>query len=36
MNAKNDDFLHDMMGIKLNINRKTKELEGCFVPRFAS
>lgn len=33
--AKADDttFAHDVCGIYANLNRKTKTLENCFVPR---
>ncbi len=30
------DFIHDIGGIRENINRKTGELDGCFLPRFAA
>lgn len=35
---KSDDFnfSHDIVGIQNNINRQTKQIENCFVPRFAS
>ena len=29
------DFLHDICGIIKNLNRETKKLDNCFVPRFA-
>jgi hypothetical protein len=28
------NFLHDIIGIYNNLNRKTKKLENCFTPRF--
>ena len=28
------NFLHDLFGIYNNLNRKTKKLDNCFVPRF--
>ena len=28
------NFLHDLFGIYNNLNRKTKKLENCFIPRF--
>ena len=27
------NFIHDIYGIANNLNRKTKEIENCFVPR---
>lgn len=30
------DFFHDIYGIQRHINRKTGELEDCFLPRFAN
>lgn len=35
LNANDFDFTHDIMGIQHNINRETKELENCFLPRFS-
>jgi hypothetical protein len=29
------NFAHDIFGIRRHINRKTGEIEGCFVPRCA-
>ena len=29
------NFYHDLIGIGNNLNRKTKKLENCFVPRYA-
>lgn len=29
------EFAHDVTGIRRHLNRKTGELEGCFLPRFA-
>jgi hypothetical protein len=29
------DFLHDVFGIRRHINRRTGQLEDCFLPRFA-
>lgn len=34
--ADDANFGHDMLGIRQHLNRKTGEIEGCFVPRFAS
>lgn len=28
------NFEHDICGIAYNLNRETKELENCFVPRY--
>ena len=35
LNADDNNFIHDFVGIQLNIDRRTKEF-GYFVPRFAS
>lgn len=35
LDADEVNFYHDVMGIFKNINRQTKKLENCFVPRFA-
>lgn len=35
LDADEANFYHDVMGIFKNINRRTKKLENCFVPRFA-
>jgi hypothetical protein len=34
LNASDDDFAHDLIGIQVNLNRKTGKLENCFVPRY--
>jgi len=36
LEADNLNFFHDVIGIYENLNRKTKRLENCFVPRFTS
>jgi len=36
LNADNFNFAHDIVGIQNNINRRTKEIENLFVPRFSS
>lgn len=36
LEADNFNFAHDIIGIQNNINRATKKIENCFVPRFAS
>ncbi|MBL0922423.1 MAG: hypothetical protein IBJ10_09895 [Phycisphaerales bacterium] len=33
--ADDFDFAHDLFGIRENINRKTGELDNCFLPRCA-
>ena len=33
--ADDTNFYHDITGIFANLNRRTKKLENCFVPRFA-
>lgn len=35
LRAKDSDFGHDFFGIRRHINRRTGELEGCFLPRYA-
>lgn len=35
LNADNQNFAHDVVGIQNHINRDTKEFEGLFLPRFA-
>lgn len=35
LNADDFNFYHDLIGIGNNLNRKTKKLENCFLPRFA-
>ena len=35
LNADEFDFWHDIFGIYKNLNRQTKKLENCFVPRYA-
>lgn len=32
--ADDGNFGHDVFGIRRHLNRETKELENCFVPRF--
>lgn len=34
-NADLSDFAHDVGGIMCHINRRTGQLEDCFLPRFA-
>ena len=34
LKADSTNFLHDLFGIYNNLNRKTKKLDNCFVPRF--
>ena len=35
LEAEDFDFYHDLIGIGNNLNRKTKKLENCFLPRYA-
>lgn len=35
LNAKEQDFMHDLAGIYNHLNRQTMELENYFVPRYA-
>lgn len=35
LNADNENFMHDVFGIRKHINRKTGNLDGIFAPRFA-
>lgn len=35
LDADNVNFLHDLAGIRQNLNRDTIKLENCFVPRYA-
>ena len=35
LGAKECDFLHDLIGIEKHLNRTTKKLENCFVPRYS-
>lgn len=35
LTAPRFDFTHDVLGIRQHINRKTGQLENCFVPRYA-
>lgn len=36
LKADDLDFSHDIVGIQQNINRETKQVENCFLPRYAS
>lgn len=36
LKADDFNFSHDIVGIQQNINRETKTIENCFVPRYAS
>lgn len=36
LKADDLDFSHDIVGIQQNINRETKKVENCFLPRYAS
>ena len=35
LNAPDYDFAHDVDGIRTHLNRRTGELEDCFLPRYA-
>ena len=35
LDADEDNFLHDVFGIRRHLNRRTGELEDFFVPRFS-
>jgi hypothetical protein len=35
LNADDGDFVHDVCGIVMNLDRKTGKLENCFLPRYA-
>ena len=34
--ADEANFAHDVFGIRRHLNRETKKLEDCFLPRFAA
>lgn len=34
LEAEDFNFYHDLIGIGNNLNRKTKKLENCFLPRY--
>lgn len=36
LKADEHNFSHDIVGIQQNINRETKTIENCFLPRYAS
>ena len=36
LDADGFNFAHDVFGIRANINRKTGQLQNCFVPRYSS
>ncbi len=33
--AGDGNFAHDVFGIRRHLNRTTKQLEGCFLPRYS-
>ena len=35
LDADDGNFYHDLIGIGNNLNRQTKKLENCFIPRYA-
>lgn len=36
LEADDFNFTHDIVGIQNNLNRETKQLENCFLPRFVA
>jgi len=36
LDARDSDFVHDIVGIERHLNRQTFKLENCFTPRYAS
>lgn len=36
LQADDFNFAHDIIGIQNNLNRQTRQMENCFVPRYAS
>lgn len=36
LSADDFNFAHDVFGIRRHINRRTGQLENCFLPRFAA
>ena len=36
LEADDNNFYHDVGGIRRNLNRVTKKIENCFVPRYAA
>ena len=36
LNADETNFMHDMAGIHNHLNRETKKLDNCFVPRYTT
>lgn len=36
LKAEDLDFSHDIVGIQKNINRETKTVGNCFLPRYSS
>ena len=35
LNADSANFAHDIVGIQMNFNRRTKKMDNLFVPRYA-
>jgi hypothetical protein len=33
LDSANADFVHDVAGIRRNMNRQTKKVDNCFLPR---
>ncbi len=36
LSADELNFAHDLVGIQNHLNRSTRQLEGCFVPRLSA
>jgi len=36
LQADDFNFAHDIIGIQNNLNRQKRQMENCFVPRYAS
>lgn len=35
LSTDDSNFAHDIIGIQQNFNRTTKQMDNCFLPRFA-
>jgi hypothetical protein len=36
LNADDENFAHDIFGIRRHLNRNTGQLENCFLPRYSA
>lgn len=36
LKADDSNFSHDIVGIQNNLDRRTKKMQNCFLPRYAS